>query len=314
MSEAPKTRKKVVRAESTSSSAAKSSGSGSTPSKKKSTNTEITWQASPEAKAKARNFRIIALVAWVIALAVEFYIIYSVLQQPEVNTVLAIGLIVLIAVLAIGGNLLWRKSNKMDPASEKEKVRFFVQNQLGAFIAAIAFLPLIVFVFTNKNMDTKQKGIIGAVAILLFGGALYSGVETNAASQESYSQDKHLVLALMGKDEVFWTDGGGVYHLCENVSDLQRESESGVIRVGTIEQAQDAGKHRLTKKVASEARQCGLDESEYAQDIADWEAGTLKAPGSTNPATPGDDTTEPTDGESDDATDVPTEETSEDSE
>lgn len=314
VTETPKPRKKVVRAApSSSSAAAKSadskatSGSATTSTKsastKKQTNTEITWQASPEAKAKARNFRIIAIVAWVIALAVEFYVIYVELQRATVKTWLVIALIVLIGVLAIGGNLLWRKANRMDPASEKDKVRFFIQNQLGAFIAAIAFLPLIVFVFTNKNMSTKQKGVIGAIAILLFGGAAWTGVETNSASQEQYSQDKNLVLTLTGKDEVYWTAGGGVYHLCDAVSDLQRESESNEIVVGTIEQAHDAGKDRLTKKVTSEAKQCGIDESVYGPAIAAWDAGTLTLPGS--------ESTEPGTDESTDATDESTDSTDE---
>ncbi len=285
MSESPKPTKKVVRAQSTSKS------DSSATAKKKSANAEITWQASPEQKAKARNFRIIAFALWLAALGLEFWVIYDVLQQDPVSTWLAVGLIVAIGALAITGSLLWRKSNKIDPASEKDKVRFFVQNQLGAFIAALAFLPLLYFVFTNKNMDTKQKGIIGAVAVLMFGGALASGIVPNPPSQEQYSQDKNLVLHLNGKDEVYWTAGGGVYHLCAEVSDLQRESQNNEIVVGTIEQAQDAGKHRLTKKVATEARQCGIEESLYTSAIEQWEAGTLGAPGT--PAVEGtDDTSE----------------------
>ncbi|MFD2841041.1 hypothetical protein ACFSYH_10750 [Populibacterium corticicola] len=302
MSDSQKPKKKVVQAQSTPKSAS------STTTKKKSANTEITWQASPEQKAKARNFRIIAFILWLAALGLEFWVIYKEFQKPEINTWLVVGLIVVIGALAITGSLLWRKSNKIDPASEKDKVRFFVQNQLGAFIAALAFLPLLYFVFTNKNMDTKQKGIIGVVAVLMFGGAFYTGVETNAASQEQYSQDKNLVLHLNGKDEVYWTAGGGVYHLCEAVSDLQRESQSNEIVVGTIEQAQDAGKHRLTKKVATEARQCGIDESVYTSAIEQWEAGTLGAPGSTatTPVDPEETSDETTD---DGATDESTEET-----
>lgn len=279
MSESPKPKKKVVRAADSKSS---TSAASSTAAKKKRADTEITWQATPEQKSKARTFRIIAMVAWVVAIGLEFYVAYKELQKEIVNTWLVVGLIVVIGALAITGSLLWRKANKLDPASEKNKVKFFIQNQLGAIMAALAFIPLIVLVFTNKNMDGKQKGIIGAVAILMFGGAFATGTVLDPPSQEKYSQDKNLVLTLNGGvDEVFWTAGGGVYHLCSEVSDLQRESETNEIVAGTIAQAQDAGKSRLTKKIESEAKQCGIDEAVYGPAIAAWNEGTLSSPGST---------------------------------
>lgn len=315
MTETPKPRKKVVRAASSdSASTAKSSASKaastraesgtSTASKKKPSSPEITWQATPEQKSKARTFRIIAMVGWLIAIGLEFYIAYKELQKEIVNTWLVVGLIVLVGALAIMGSLLWRKANKLDPASEKNKVKFFIQNQLGAIMAALAFIPLIVLVFTNKNMDGKQKGIIGAVALLMFGGAFATGTVIDPPSQEKYSQDKNLVLTLNGgKDEVFWTAGGSVYHLCQAVSDLQRESESNEIVVGTIAQAQDAGMARLTKKIETEAKQCGIDPAIYEPAIADWNEGRLSEPGT---ETTTDDST--TDESTDETTDESTEE------
>lgn len=273
--ETPKTKKKVVRA----STKAPASGSKAPRSKAVKTNAEpaITWQATPEAKSKARTFRIIAMVAWLVAIALEFYVIYKELDKEIVNTWLVVGLIVVIGALAITGSILWKKANKLDPASEKNKFKFFVQNQLGAIMAALAFIPLIVLVFTNKNMDGKQKGIVGAVALLMFGGAFATGVTTDAPSIEKYSQDKNLVMTLMGSDEVYWTAGGGVYHLCANVSDLQRENDNDII-VGTIAEAQAEGKERLTKKVETEAKQCGVDEAVYGPAISAWNEGTLENP------------------------------------
>ncbi|HQI71472.1 MAG TPA: hypothetical protein PLT47_12020, partial [Bacteroidales bacterium] len=55
------------------------------------------------------------------------------------------------------GSLQWKKANRFDPASEKDKIRFFIQNQLGAIISIIAFLPLIILIFTNKNMTGSKK-------------------------------------------------------------------------------------------------------------------------------------------------------------
>jgi Na+/proline symporter len=77
-----------------------------------------------------------------------------------------IVLIVADLAFVIIGSLLWKKANRFDPASEKDKVKFFIQNQLGTIISIIAFLPLVILIFTNKNMDGKQKGIVGAIAVV----------------------------------------------------------------------------------------------------------------------------------------------------
>ncbi len=60
-------------------------------------------------------------------------------------------------VLVVIGSMLWKKSNRLDPASEKNKFMFFMQSQLGLVVSAIAFLPLIIFILTSKNLDKKQK-------------------------------------------------------------------------------------------------------------------------------------------------------------
>jgi hypothetical protein len=87
------------------------------------------------------------------------------------NISLLIVTVVIAAALAITGNLLWKKSNRLDPASTKNKIKFFVQSQLGEFMSALAFLPLLIMVLTNKDMDGKQKGILGGV----IGVALLAG-------------------------------------------------------------------------------------------------------------------------------------------
>ncbi|HEU4849650.1 MAG TPA: hypothetical protein VFS93_04495, partial [Terrimesophilobacter sp.] len=127
---------------------------------------ESNWKPTAESKSKAGRFRIIAAVLWVLAIATEAFAIFWLLRQVPFETwhlILLIGLLVVIAGLAIGGSLLWKKANRLDPASKKDKVRFFVQNQLGAIVTAIAFLPLIVMILLNKDMDGKQKGIAGGI-------------------------------------------------------------------------------------------------------------------------------------------------------
>ena len=83
------------------------------------------------------------------------------------NLPLLIGLLVVIAVFAIAGSLMWKAANKHDPASKAEPVKFFVQNQLGAIITVLAFLPLIVLIFMDKDMDPKNKKIAGGIGVVL---------------------------------------------------------------------------------------------------------------------------------------------------
>lgn len=98
------------------------------------------FKPSEENKKKATNNRIIALILWAIAIGLEIFAIIR-LKIVPFPMGLVIGLIVATAVLAIGGSLLWKKANRLDPASEKQKVKFFVQNQLGLIISIVVFLP-----------------------------------------------------------------------------------------------------------------------------------------------------------------------------
>ncbi len=76
-------------------------------------------------------------------------------------------MLVVIAVFAIAGSMMWKTANKHDPASKSEPVKFFVQNQLGAIITVLAFLPLIVLIFMDKDMDPKNKKIAGGIGVVL---------------------------------------------------------------------------------------------------------------------------------------------------
>lgn len=216
-----------------------------------------TFVASPQAKSTALKLRIVAMVLWIVAIGLEiFTIVWALLPDKPVNTWLIIGLIIAIAVLTLGGSLLWKKANRFDPASEKDKTRFFIQNQLGVIMTVLAFLPLIVLIFLDKNMDGKQKGILGAVAIAV---ALVVGVfsyDKDAPSVEQYSVETNVVQELTGKDEVFWVKGGAAFHVCRQVSDLKR-SDPTKIQGTSVAVAHQEGIARLTKKWVSEAYQCG---------------------------------------------------------
>src|SRR5512137_23956 len=100
-----------------------------------------TFVASDESKGKARSSRWLAVISWIVAIGFEVGAILF-LKKTPINTTWLIALIVADLVFAVIGNLLWKKANRFDPASEKDKFKFFIQNQLGAIIAVIAFLPL----------------------------------------------------------------------------------------------------------------------------------------------------------------------------
>lgn len=224
-----------------------------------------TWTPTPEAKKQATRFRLIAAGLWLLAIAGEAFAIFWVLQQDPVNMVLLIIMIVVIGALAIGGSLLWKKANRLDPASKKDTVRFFVQNQLGAIITVIAFLPLIILIFTNKDMDGKQKGIAGGIAIVVLGIAGFIGADLDAPSTEQYAEETNIVEQLTGENLVYWTRSGSVFHVCSEVPDVNRESQDGRIYEGTVADAHADGKDRLVSYWQREAiNYCG-----YTQEQVD---------------------------------------------
>lgn len=139
--------------------------------------------ASNEMKSKATSFRIFAVLSWIVAIGVEIVAIVL-LRKPPINMIWFIVLIVVDLIFAVIGSVLWKKANSFDPASVQDKVRFFFQNQLGAIISIIAFLPLVILIFTNKDMDGKQKGIIGSIAVVALLVAGITGVNFNPPSQE----------------------------------------------------------------------------------------------------------------------------------
>jgi len=149
------------------------------------------WRATHGQKSAATRLRIFAAIAWLIAIGTEIAGVVLLRQHKfdHGNLPLLIGLLVVIAVFAIAGSLMWKAANKHDPARESDKARFFFQNQLGAIITVIAFLPLIVLIFMDKDMDPKNKKIAGGIGVVLAAVAAFIGVDFNPPSVEQYTQD-----------------------------------------------------------------------------------------------------------------------------
>lgn len=196
-----------------------------------------TFVPAPESKAKAGKFRLFAVLSWIVAIGLEVAAILQLRVQP-IKTWLLIVLIAADLVFAVIGNLLWKKANRFDPASEKQKVRFFVQNQLGAIIAVIAFLPLVLLILTNKDLKGKQKGLVGAVAVVALLIAGFTGIDFNPPSQEQYAQQTAQVEQLTGQNHVYWTKSGSKYHLYSDCQHINT-SKTDEIFEGTVAQARE---------------------------------------------------------------------------
>jgi hypothetical protein len=251
---------------------------------------EAKWKATPEAKRSAIGLRIGAGVLWLVAIALQAFAIFGLLNTPARSAIAdqfdwdsgvsqgadgapvvafptwafwsIIVILVINAVLCIIAGYLWKRANRLDPASKDEKFKFFVQNQLGAIIPILAFLPLIILIFLNKDMDAKQKGWAGGVGIVVAIAAVALGVDFNPPSVEQYTAeqnwDRERVIAITGADEVYWVQTGAVYHLCAEVSPLENASGEEIL-VGTVAQATaetSGGMERLTKQVQMEITQC----------------------------------------------------------
>ena len=149
------------------------------------------WRATQGQKSAATRLRIFAAISWVIAIGTEIAGVVMLRQHrfDHGNLPLLIGLLVVIAVFAIAGSLMWKAANKHDPASKADSARFFFQNQLGAIITVIAFLPLIVLIFMDKDMDPKNKKIAGGIGVVLAAAATFIGIDFNPPSTEQYTQD-----------------------------------------------------------------------------------------------------------------------------
>ena len=193
-----------------------------------------------EAKGKATQLRLFAVIAWVLAIAAEIAAILVLIKCAKpIETgswVWLITFIVIDLILVIVGSMLWKKANRLDPASKKDKTKFFLQNQLGVIVAVIAFLPLVILIFTNKDLDGKQKGILGGIAVIALIIAGIASADFNPPSVEGYTEQTSRIEELTGTNSVYWTKSGTRYHIyddCQHINTNRTEE----IFSGTVAQA-----------------------------------------------------------------------------
>ncbi|WP_163518299.1 hypothetical protein [Gelidibacter japonicus] len=195
------------------------------------------FEASPESKGKAKQLRLFAFLAWFIAIAGQIFAIFKLINNEDLIWLIVV--IVVILGLSITGSILWKKANRLDPASEKDKTRFFVQNQLGAIMGVLAFLPLVILIFMNKDLDGKTKGIAGGIAVVAMLIAGISGVDFNPPSVEQYTKEINEQTTTLKElnfdnDNVYWTSAGNKYHIFEDCQHIRgRENISN----GTVKES-----------------------------------------------------------------------------
>ncbi len=197
---------------------------------------------SAEAKGRATKSRLFALLFWVLAIAAEGAAIYLLMTCAKpiatASWVWMIGLMVVDLVLVIVGSSLWKKANRLDPASRAQKFRFFVQNQLGVIISIIAFLPLVILVFTNKDLSGKEKGILGGIAAVLLVVAGISSADFSPPSVEEYTEQTQRVEQLTGANAVYWTRSGSRYHIYDDCQHINTDRTDEIFE-GTVAEARE---------------------------------------------------------------------------
>ena len=255
------------------------------------------WRATHDQKGAATRLRLFAALAWIVAIGGEIAGIVMLRQHKfdHGNLPLLIGILVGIAIFAIAGSLMWKAANRHDPARQSDTARFFFQNQLGAIITVIAFLPLIVLIFMDKDMDPKNKKIAGGVGVVLAALATFIGIDFNPPSVEQYTQDmnkcaaeikasqpttdcspevaqqaqdiardsKTVADATNGQDVVYWIapENGAKKATTPHVFHICQgvsPLRGKAVNSGSVTQAYSENATRITKQIPMEQKQCGF--------------------------------------------------------
>jgi hypothetical protein len=194
-----------------------------------------TFVPTPENKAKAGKLRWYAVLFWVLAIVAQVVGILILLKNPTpLTTGLRIWLIVALVfdlIFLIIGSAYWKKANRLDPASEKNALKFLIQSQAGVGVAIVAFLPVVILAFIKKEY------IVGAIAALFMVGGGAASADYSPPSVEKYTEQADKVKELMGKDHVYWTKHGTKYHLYDDCQHLKGDRTDEIFEGGTVADA-----------------------------------------------------------------------------
>ena len=201
---------------------------------------KVVHQAKPVGN--ATGLRVGAIVLWVVAFVFEilaYLVLIGKINLKFMPTLWQlIAFLVLDLICVIIGSQLWKKANHIRPASEKNKLTFWLWNNMGVIACVICFLPIIILFLTNKDLDKKTKTIAVVVAIiaLLIGGV--SSYDFNPVSQEQLAAAENA----LGDETVYWAPFGKVYHTHEDCGAL---NHTDTLTAGTVDQAVAANRTRL---------------------------------------------------------------------
>ena len=210
----------------------------------------------------AGGLRALAILFWVLAIGCEVLALLFLFGQlnliPKNPQILWIPALILDLVFVIIGSQFWKKANRIKPASKKNPTLFWLWNNMGLIACCVAFLPFVILVLSNKNLDKRTKviaTIAGAVALLIAGAASY---DYNPISQEQLNAAEATITG-----EVYWTPYGKVYHTdmgCQALTNTE------TLTKGTVEEAVAANRTRLCHFCEKKLQDAGVDTSALLTD------------------------------------------------
>ncbi len=187
---------------------------------------------------KATGLRIGAVILWLMAFGFEVLAIllangtlFVPKNFPGDLTVWLIVALVLDLICVVIGSQIWKKANHQDPASDDNKVKFFLWNNMGVIAAIIAFVPVIIFLLKSKNLKGNNKTIVTVVAVVALLLAGFASYDYNPVSEKSMELAKS---SISDGTIVYWTQWGRSYHLdreCQTIINSENVYE------GTLDEA-----------------------------------------------------------------------------
>ena len=198
------------------------------------------------------GLRIGSVVLWILALVAEFFAIKAFMIPEDADPATLLGMAPMTAMIVflvvdlicvLCGSLLWKKANHIHPASEKNAFTFWLWNNLGVIMTAVAFLPFIIILLTKKDADPKTKTIgtiVAVVAMLIAGLGSY---DWNPYSQE---EQQEILQMEEATSTVYWVEKGKVFHIYTDCQHLEY-STATELHETTVQEAEEAGKERLCK-------------------------------------------------------------------
>lgn len=208
-----------------------------------------TPSTKPERRQKATGKRVAAVIFWLLGLACEIFCILIINKtlyfEGDKQMYFLIGGLVADLIFVIIGSQFWKRANDVDPASESNKVKFFLWNQMGLIAAIICFFPIVLILLNNKDLDKKTKKVTSIVAACALVVASLCSIDWNPVSEE----DLNNAVAEYGDTTVYWTVYGRKYHLDPDCQSIQN---SATVYEGTIDQAYEAGRNAPCKFCAQQ--------------------------------------------------------------